>query len=95
MNCSNMASVGLGFLCVLLLAVIVLLCIKHNKEMQQIQSGNDNMTIERDRLQSSYNIVTSERNRLQNSYNALKYEKDAIQKKLTEIGELQLLKISN
>ncbi|XP_053533518.1 C-type lectin domain family 4 member M [Ictalurus punctatus] len=78
-NCSNMASVGLGFLCVLLLAVIVLLCIKHNKEMQQIQSGNDNMTIERDRLQSSYNIVTSERNRLQSSYNIVTSERNRLQ----------------
>ncbi|XP_053335835.1 asialoglycoprotein receptor 2-like isoform X1 [Clarias gariepinus] len=96
-NLSNMAAVCLGFLCVLLLAVITVLCIKHNNEMLQMQSSNDNMTTERDRLQNRYIIINnekeqlwnqnnkliSERNQLQISYNALRSERDALQNKLT------------
>lgn len=97
-----MAAVGLGFLCVLLLAVIIALCIKHSKEMHQVQIANINVTTEREMLQSRYNNMimekdhllnlnsrlTSERNQLQSSYNALKAESDAMQKNLTEMGEL-------
>ncbi|XP_053335777.1 C-type lectin domain family 17, member A-like [Clarias gariepinus] len=82
-NLSNMAAVGLGFLCVLLLAVITVLCIKHNNEMLQMQSSNDNMTTERDRLLISNNNMTVERDRLQSNYNALRSERDALQNKLT------------
>ncbi|KAF5905510.1 antigen like protein, partial [Clarias magur] len=81
-NLSNMAAVGLGFLCVLLLAVIVVLCIKHTIEIHQIQNFNDNMTIERYRLLNSNDNVTKERNQLQSSYNALRFERDELQKRL-------------
>lgn len=101
MNVGNTAAAALGFLCVLLLAVIAVLCVKHNKQLHQIQSDNDNMTVERDTLQSRYDNMTverdtlqsqnnrlmSERNQLQSSYNTLKSEKDALQKKLAQIGE--------
>ncbi|XP_060747694.1 CD209 antigen-like protein A [Tachysurus vachellii] len=95
---SDMAAVALGILCVLLLAVIIVLCIKHNTELHQIQSHNENMTTERDGLQSRYNILnmekdqlmnlnhnlTSERNQLQSSYDTLRSEREAMQKKLKE-----------
>lgn len=38
---SDLAAVALGILCVLLLAVIIVLFIKHNTELHQIQSHND------------------------------------------------------
>ncbi|KAB5518269.1 hypothetical protein PHYPO_G00163810 [Pangasianodon hypophthalmus] len=77
-NFSNTAAVVLGFLCVLLLAVITVLCIKHNKEMHQIQSSNDNITVERDQLQSRYNIMRVERDQLQSRYNIINMEKNGL-----------------
>ncbi|XP_053335778.1 asialoglycoprotein receptor 1-like [Clarias gariepinus] len=94
-NLSNMAAVCLGFLCVLLLAVITVLCIKHNNEMLQMQSSNDNMTTERDRLLISNNIMTVERDRLQSRYNIINNEKEQLWNQNTKlISERNQLQIS-
>ncbi|XP_026766632.3 C-type lectin domain family 10 member A [Pangasianodon hypophthalmus] len=85
-NFSNTAAVVLGFLCVLLLAVITVLCIKHNKEMHQIQSSNDNITVERDQLQSRYNIMRVERDQLQSRYNIMRVERDQLQSRYNIIN---------
>ncbi|KAK3507313.1 hypothetical protein QTP70_013586 [Hemibagrus guttatus] len=96
-NLIDVAAVSLGILCVLLLAVIIVLCVKHNTELHQVQSHNQNMTAERDGLQSRYNILnmekerlvnlnnnlTSERNQSQSSYDKLRSENQAMQKYLT------------
>ncbi|XP_035381869.1 CD209 antigen-like protein C [Electrophorus electricus] len=78
----NPAAVCLGLLCVLLLAVIIGLGIKHDSGRDQLQRGYDNMTKERDRLLDINNNLTLERDQLQSSYDNLTMERDAIQQKL-------------
>uniref|UniRef100_A0AAY5EJ11 C-type lectin domain-containing protein n=1 Tax=Electrophorus electricus TaxID=8005 RepID=A0AAY5EJ11_ELEEL len=58
-------AVCLGLLCVLLLAVIIGLGIKHDSGRDQLQRGYDNMTKERDRLLDINNNLTLERDQLQ------------------------------
>ncbi|XP_035381863.1 CD209 antigen-like protein C [Electrophorus electricus] len=77
----NPAAVCLGLLCVLLLAVIIGLGIKHDSGRDQLQRGYDNMTKERDRLLDINNNLTLERDQLQSSYDNLTMERDAIQQK--------------
>lgn len=73
-----MPAVGLGFLCVLLLVVIIVLCVKHKQETYQIQSGNNNMSMERDMLQSRNNIMAAERDALQSKCDIMRIEKERL-----------------
>ncbi|XP_058240635.1 CD209 antigen-like protein C isoform X2 [Hemibagrus wyckioides] len=97
----DVAAVSLGILCLLLLAAIIVLCVKYNTELHQVQSHDENMTAERDGLQSTYNLLymekellmnlnnnlTTERDRLQSSYDKLRSESQAMQKCLTRTEE--------
>ncbi|XP_072526151.1 uncharacterized protein [Salminus brasiliensis] len=81
----NPAAVCLGLLCVLLLAVIVGLSIKHNVERDQLQNSYTNITLERDQLQNSYTNITLEKEQLQNSYTNITLEKEQLQNSYTNI----------
>ncbi|KAI5087816.1 CD209 antigen, partial [Silurus meridionalis] len=90
----------LGFLCVLLLTVIIILCIKHSIDTHQMWRDHENMTVQRDQLLTRYNIVTIDKNILQSSYDTINMEKnrlldlnnnltlvrDALQKKLSKMS---------
>ncbi|XP_051972996.1 CD209 antigen-like protein E [Xyrauchen texanus] len=49
------ATVCLGLLCVLLLTVVIVLCVKHTQEREQFIFNNDNLTKERDQLKRETN----------------------------------------
>ncbi|KAI4894608.1 hypothetical protein NFI96_012461 [Prochilodus magdalenae] len=53
----NPAAVCLGLLCVLLLAVIIGLSVKHKAEREQLRSSFDNLTMEREGLQSKLSNI--------------------------------------
>ncbi|KAI4876135.1 hypothetical protein NFI96_026851 [Prochilodus magdalenae] len=78
----RLAAVGLGLLCVLLLAVIAVLWIQFNsltKQRDQLQTSYTSLTTERDQLQTSYASLTTERDQLQTSYSSLTTERDQLQ----------------
>ncbi|KAI4896081.1 hypothetical protein NFI96_027211 [Prochilodus magdalenae] len=82
----NPAAVGLGLLCVLLLAVTIGLSVKHNGERDQLWSSYINMTMEREQLQSSYINMTMEREQLQTSYINMTMERDQLQSGCNEVS---------
>ncbi|XP_072526655.1 uncharacterized protein [Salminus brasiliensis] len=100
----NPAAVCGGLLCVLLLAVIMGLSIKHNAEREQFQNRYTNVTLERDQLQAMYTNITVERdqlldtnsnltlegNRLQTNYEVLTMERDTLQRNLLILERIQL-----
>ncbi|XP_017560591.1 C-type lectin domain family 4 member E-like [Pygocentrus nattereri] len=59
------ATVCLGLLCVLLLAVITGLSVTHNAEKEQLWNRYNNVTMELGQLQSSFDNLTIERDGLQ------------------------------
>ncbi|KAI4904016.1 hypothetical protein NFI96_021931 [Prochilodus magdalenae] len=82
-RCYRLAAGCLGLLCVLLLAAIIVLCIKFNHSgayRDQLQKSNNDLTVERDQLQNSNNDLTIERDQLQKSNNDLTVERDQLQK---------------
>ncbi|KAI4879495.1 hypothetical protein NFI96_029500, partial [Prochilodus magdalenae] len=100
----RLAAVGLGLLCVLLLAVIAVLWVQFNnmsKQRDQLQTSYAGLTKERGQLQTSSTSLTRERDQLQSSYTSLtrerdqlQKEKEALQKKLAELGERSFYYIS-
>ncbi|KAI4896084.1 hypothetical protein NFI96_027216, partial [Prochilodus magdalenae] len=74
----NPAAVCLGLLCVLLLAVIIGLSVKHKAEREQLQSSYMNMTMERERLLDANSNLTSERDKLQSSYMNMTMERERL-----------------
>ncbi|KAF5894268.1 C-type lectin domain family 4 member E-like isoform X1, partial [Clarias magur] len=67
-RCYRLTAVCEMLLCVLLLTAITVLWINYHilkTECSQLQSSNNNLTIERDQLQTSNNNLTKERDQLQ------------------------------
>ncbi|KAL6466566.1 hypothetical protein MHYP_G00243700 [Metynnis hypsauchen] len=83
MHSGRPAAVCLGLLCVLLLAVITGLSIKH-AEREQLWNRFDSIRKERDQLLGTNNRLTLERNKLQTSYDVLTKEREELQRQITE-----------
>ncbi|KAI4876134.1 hypothetical protein NFI96_006883, partial [Prochilodus magdalenae] len=84
----RLAAVGLGLLCVLLLAVIAVVCAQFNHmatENVQLQTSYARLTTERDQLQISYTSLTTQRDQLQTSYTRLTAERDQLQTSYTRL----------
>ncbi|XP_030643691.1 C-type lectin domain family 4 member M-like [Chanos chanos] len=95
----RLAVVCLGLLCVVLLATIVGMYVKHNadtvylqtrydlltKERDQLQTSMDNVSTERDQLQTRMDIVTMERDQLQTRMDNVTMERDQLQTRMDNV----------
>ncbi|KAL7855598.1 hypothetical protein AOLI_G00192020 [Acnodon oligacanthus] len=72
------AAVCLGLLCVLLLAVITGLSIKHYAEREQLWNRYKNVTMDLDQLQSGLVNITKEKDQLQNRFHSIRKERDQL-----------------
>ncbi|XP_030643637.1 CD209 antigen-like, partial [Chanos chanos] len=71
--------VCLGLLCVLLLAVIIVLCVLYTVQLDQLQDSVRNLTRDRDRLETSYNNMIAERDQLETSYKNVSAEREQLE----------------
>ncbi|XP_030643701.1 C-type lectin domain family 12 member B-like [Chanos chanos] len=105
----RLAVVCLGLLCVVFLATIVGMYVKHNadtvylqtrydlltKERDQLQTSMDNVTMERDQLQTRMDNVTMKRDQLQSMCVKLAKERDKLRTSYTNVtAELDQLQAS-
>ncbi|XP_036420149.1 CD209 antigen-like protein C [Colossoma macropomum] len=91
------AAVCLALLCVLLLAVITGLSIKHYAEREQLRNRYNNVTMERDQLQSSFINITKGKDQLWSSNNDITKQRDQLQNRYVSIRKErdQLLDANN
>ncbi|KAL7841705.1 hypothetical protein SRHO_G00253960 [Serrasalmus rhombeus] len=91
------AAVCLGLLCVLLLAVITGLSIKHYAEREQLWNRYNNVTMELDQIQSSLVNITKEKVQLWSTNNIISKQRDQLQNRFDSISNErnQLLDTNN